>query len=494
MKKKGNPIADYFFNNDDNVILKWNHYLEIYHNHFQRFVGKECVIVEIGVYKGGSLQMWKNYFGEKARIIGVDIDPECLKYKEEGIEIFIGSQSDRNFLKNLKLKLPKIDLLIDDGGHTMEQQITTFEELYGHIKDDGIYCCEDVHTSYWKEYGGGFKRKGSFIEYSKNIIDVLNGWHLKEKTENSFPIVNQIDSIHFYDSIILIEKKIRKRPFQIISGNKKKISDLKFPFIYDFDHLKAKLLGVNKQDIELMKTCLNSPDTCRISKELNNIFEGMIWPEKGETMIGFKRLTNIEECLEDVLENKIEGDVIETGVWKGGACIFMNAILSKYLISDKIVWVADSFEGLPQPNPIKYPHDKGDILHTYDELAISLDEVKNNFVEYNLLNDQVKFIVGWFKDTIPNAPINKLSLLRLDGDMYESTIDVLYYLYPKLSIGGYCIVDDWGAIPACRKAVEDYRNTFGIEEPINEIDWTGIYWKKEKEIAKISKDIFNELL
>jgi O-methyltransferase len=207
---------------------------------------------------------------------------------------------------------------------------------------------------------------------------------------------------------------------------------------------------------------------------------GKDWPLYADTMIGLKRLTNIEYCFQQIVKENIPGDLIETGVWRGGATIFMKALIEEYKISNRIVWVADSFEGLPKPDENKYSADKGDRFHEYEELAISLDTVKSNFKKYGLLDDNVKFLKGWFKDTLPIAPINKLAILRLDGDMYESTMDGLVNLYPKLSIGGFIIIDDWGAVTACKKAVIDFRNKNNITEEIIKIDWSGIYWRKER--------------
>ena len=205
--------------------------------------------------------------------------------------------------------------------------------------------------------------------------------------------------------------------------------------------------------------------------------EGMIWPRYAQTMIGLKRLDNIQFCVENIIKNKVDGDLIETGVWRGGATIFMRAVLAAYEITDRRVFVADSFEGLPKPNEEKYPLDRGD--HHYSEkfLAVSLEDVKANFEKYDLLDEQVVFLKGWFKDTLPDAPINKLSLIRIDGDMYESTNDAIVNLYPKLSKGGYCIIDDY-IHPPCKQAVADYRKKEGITSPIIEIDWTGVYWQK----------------
>src|ERR1043166_4983889 len=209
-----------------------------------------------------------------------------------------------------------------------------------------------------------------------------------------------------------------------------------------------------------------------------NRMEGRIWPRVAHTMIGLKRLDNLEFCIEKVITNGVPGDLIETGVWRGGATIFMRAVLKAYGVTDRCVWVADSFEGLPPPDPGKYPHDEGDTLHEARELVVSLDDVKANFDRYGLLDDQVRFLKGWFRDTLPATPIESLAVLRLDGDMYESTMDTLVNLYPRLSEGGYVIVDDYGAIPACRQAVHDYRSANSITEEIREIDWTGVFWQK----------------
>jgi hypothetical protein len=206
--------------------------------------------------------------------------------------------------------------------------------------------------------------------------------------------------------------------------------------------------------------------------------EGRVWPVIAHTMIGLKRLDNLEFCIEQVIAKGVPGDLIETGVWRGGATIFMRAMLKAYGVTDRCVWVADSFEGLPPPDERNYPPDAGDRLHEARELAISLEQVKANFDKYGLLDDQVRFLKGWFRDTLPVAPIQRLAVLRLDGDMYQSTMDALVNLYPKLSQGGFIIVDDYGAIPACRQAVNDYRSADGITEEIRSIDWTGIFWQK----------------
>lgn len=215
------------------------------------------------------------------------------------------------------------------------------------------------------------------------------------------------------------------------------------------------------------------------SHKIDARIEGKDWPSYAHTMIGLKRLNNIQFCLEDILRNNIPGDYIEAGVWRGGASIFARAVLKAYDVKDRLVWVADSFEGLPAPDPNKYPYDKDSRLHELKILSVPLEKVKKNFERYGLLDDRVRFLKGWFKDTLPKAPIQKLAVIRLDADMYESTTDALSYLYPKLSQGGYIIIDDYSCISACRQAVGDYRKSWGINAEIKTIDWTGVYWKRE---------------
>lgn len=208
---------------------------------------------------------------------------------------------------------------------------------------------------------------------------------------------------------------------------------------------------------------------------------GLDWPEHAETMAGLRRLNNVQECMEDVIARGVPGDFIETGVWRGGTSIFMRAVLAARGETSASVWVADSFAGLPRPNAIDYPADEGLDYFSHGELSVGLNSVRANFARYGMLDDRVRFLPGWFKDTLPDADIDRLALLRLDGDLYESTIDALRALYPKLSVGGYCIVDDYGALDACRRAVDDYRATHGITEPMEAIDWTGTYWRRERE-------------
>jgi O-methyltransferase len=207
--------------------------------------------------------------------------------------------------------------------------------------------------------------------------------------------------------------------------------------------------------------------------------EGRDWPADAETMIGQKRMENLQTCVTDVIRRGVPGDLIETGVWRGGSVIFMRAVLEAYGDTSRNVWVADSFQGLPPPDP-RYAADAGDVFHGFQVLAVSQEEVQANFARYGLLDDRVKFLKGWFKDTLAGAPIERIAVARLDGDMYESTMDALRPLYPRLSVGGYLIVDDYGTVPGCKQAVDEYRREHGITEPIADIDGWGVYWRRER--------------
>jgi hypothetical protein len=191
-------------------------------------------------------------------------------------------------------------------------------------------------------------------------------------------------------------------------------------------------------------------------------------------MIGLKRLDNLHKSLDYIRENKISGDIIETGVWRGGACIFMKFYCDLYNLNKKI-FLADSFEGLPKPEIIQ---DKNDTHYTIDFLKVSKEEVMNNFELYKVLDENVIFIKGWFSDTLfNNEKITQLCLLRMDGDMYKSTMDVFMSCYNKVVENGIIIVDDY-CLPSCSNAVGDFRKENNIENPITIIDKCGIFWKK----------------
>ena len=221
--------------------------------------------------------------------------------------------------------------------------------------------------------------------------------------------------------------------------------------------------------------CLARP----IEFDLSRRIGGEDWPAGAETMIGIKRLDNISACLQSILRDGVPGDVIETGVWRGGACIFMRAILAAAGDTTRKVWVADSFEGLPKATAAAdLSNDVSRAASAMTYLRVSLEDVQANFKKYGLLDEQVQFLKGWFKDTLPAAPIQQLSLIRLDGDMYESTMDAISNLYPKLSRGGFLIVDDYGTWPTCKMAIDEYRARFDITDPIMKIDKGGVFWQR----------------
>ncbi len=196
--------------------------------------------------------------------------------------------------------------------------------------------------------------------------------------------------------------------------------------------------------------------------------------EDAETMLGTRQLDQMQRCIVDVLTQNVPGDLIEAGVWRGGMTIFMRAVLKAYQVTDRKVWVADSFGGLP---PIDRQRE------TFDwqagDMAISLDTVRDNFARYGLLDEQVEFLKGFFSETLPTAPVRALSILRVDADLYQSTLDVLRNLYSALSIGGYAIFDDYQNLPDCRKAIEEFRSERGIKEDICRIDERAVYWRKQ---------------
>jgi hypothetical protein len=243
-----------------------------------------------------------------------------------------------------------------------------------------------------------------------------------------------------------------------------------------FELLKRVLVGMIYQ--ESPTNGLRFGEEYHLSNERLEIPE---WeqniPSQVHSMIGLRRMDNIQMCVEQVLNDHVPGDLIETGVWRGGATLFMRALLAAYQVTDRCVWVADSFEGMPVPDLQHYPID-GLLSNYAARLAVSVESVQQTFARYGLLDDQVKFLKGWFKDSLPNAPITQLAVLRLDGDLYSSTWDVLSALYDKVAPGGFVIVDDYNVL-SCRQAIKLYRAKNQIREPIQIIDECGVYWRRD---------------
>ncbi len=199
-------LHKYFLNNSKKRLHKWMHYFDIYERHLERYRDKAPIMLEIGVFGGGSLHMWKDYFGIDSQIIGIDIDPECKQHETDGIEIFIGSQDDPNLIENIFRKYPDIDIVLDDGSHMMHHMIKSFDLLYHRISNNGVYIVEDTHTCYWKNYGGGLGKIGTFIEFVKHKLDEINAVH----TKGQMPVTNftrTTDFIACYDSVVVFEKR-----------------------------------------------------------------------------------------------------------------------------------------------------------------------------------------------------------------------------------------------------------------------------------------------
>jgi 23S rRNA U2552 (ribose-2'-O)-methylase RlmE/FtsJ len=215
-----NPLEQYFRKNDRRLIHKWVHYFDVYHRHFERFRDQKPVVLEFGVSQGGSLQMWRDYFGRGARIHGVDINPKYKELEQRRTKIFIGDQADRDFLRSIADEIGPIDVVIEDGGHYFPQQINTFEEIFPRVTENGVFLIEDLHTSYWpKKYGGGLKQPGTFIEYAKDLTDQLNAWHSREPNFQVDEITRTVRSMHWYDSIIVFEKGNVTKPHAERTGS-----------------------------------------------------------------------------------------------------------------------------------------------------------------------------------------------------------------------------------------------------------------------------------
>jgi cephalosporin hydroxylase len=219
--QRDNPFIEYLQNNPNGrMVHKLRHYFDIYHHHFAAFRGQPLTMIEIGVFNGGSLRMWRDYFGRQATIVGVDINPECNQFSEPGIDIVIGDQGDRAFLRSLADRYPDFAILVDDGGHRMHQQIATFEEMYPRMRSDGVYLCEDTHTSYMPDFGGGYRQSQTFIEFVKSLIDRLNAFYDTDQSQFAPDEFSRTtDSLHFYTSVLVIEKKLKTPPMEVCYGS-----------------------------------------------------------------------------------------------------------------------------------------------------------------------------------------------------------------------------------------------------------------------------------
>ena len=211
-------LEQYFRANPGRLLTKWRHYFEIYERHLTQFRGREIRLLEFGIWHGGSLQMWRHYLGPQAQIVGVDINPACSQFAEPGIDVVIGDQAQPETHRRLRERYGTFDVVIDDGGHTMEQQITTFRELYPAVKPGGLYLAEDLHTSYHPPWGGGLGRPGTFIELAKQLVDQLHAWYGPPQGLKVDYITRTTFALHFYDSMLVLEKRPIDTPRSAYSG------------------------------------------------------------------------------------------------------------------------------------------------------------------------------------------------------------------------------------------------------------------------------------
>ena len=255
--------------------------------------------------------------------------------------------------------------------------------------------------------------------------------------------------------------------------------------VNDYDHLADIRESYLKLIADALTGVIYEDSPLAIDETTSLVYEAKIrehgwdWPSKAFTMVGSKRLINFRHLIENVIACRVPGDIVETGVWRGGACILARAVLKTYHVLDRKVILCDSFCGLPVPDAIKYPEDSSSNFHEYSELAVSLEQVKENFRRFSLLDDQVVFVEGLFRDTMPRLNLDTISVLRLDGDMYESTIDPLHYLYDRISVGGWIIIDDYEVVPACKAAVHAFFAERALEPELIPIDGVGRYFRKE---------------
>jgi len=233
------------------------------------------------------------------------------------------------------------------------------------------------------------------------------------------------------------------------------------------------ILAINRflknRGVELVRHSRFNPETRRYGKD---------WPPEAETMVGLARLDNLECCIRTIVETGIEGDFLEAGVWRGGACIFMAGVLQALGAGDRSVWLADSFQGLPKPSGRFQEDLDGLRFWDFPELAVGETTVIENFARYGLWDpERIRLVKGWFSETLSVLEVRRLALLRVDGDMYESTMDVLMAMYSRLSPGGFCLIDDYGSVPACRSAVDDFREQMKIEARMSWVDADCVFWR-----------------
>lgn len=455
---------------------------KIYDEWFNHLKEKATAVLEIGVNDGASMKVLEEYF-PNAKIYGLDIDDK-KQFNTTRVECIRLNQSIDSELEEFSKRDIKFDVIIDDGSHHVQDQQKSFGYLFPMIKEGGIYVIEDLHTSLCPNgqniYGRPMEifsdRSNTTLVYVNNLpqtksvyLNFKQNEYISKNVESAlvYSRQNYYSGSEIYSNLSMTSIIIKRK-----NNMNNYLEVLKRALVGSLDDgTKSQFINNSLSESEIANLAIQKIPSGR--------YYGFdMSPANGETMIGYLRLTNIESCINEIIKNNIEGDFIETGVWKGGACIYMKAV-SKNALKNK-VFVADSFCGVPPPDTDRYAQDTGDPHHTIDSLRISAERVKEYFKQYNCLDENVVFLEGIFKDTLPQLDKDqKFSLVRLDGDMYSSTMDALDNLYPKLSVGGYIIIDDY-ALVRCKQAVTDYREKHKITEPLIQVDQDCVYWKKEK--------------
>lgn len=211
----GTDMERAFYDNTGRDVHKWTHYPAIYDRHFEPFRGRPVRMLEIGVFRGGSMDLWRRYFGEHLVVVGIDVDPRCAQLDTPATAVRIGSQSDPRFLASVVAEFGPFDIVLDDGSHVGSDQRASFGALFDHVRDGGLYVIEDLHTSYWPHpYGGGYRLPGTGIELVKDVIDEIHGWY--HSTPGSLGVRESVTAIHVYDSIVVLEKGRKSRPGHLI--------------------------------------------------------------------------------------------------------------------------------------------------------------------------------------------------------------------------------------------------------------------------------------
>lgn len=417
-KNKDNPLESFFYNPSSNSkhMTKWNNYFEIYHTYFKKYSSQKISLIEFGTFHGGSLDMWSDYFSKDSRIIGVDINPYCKELENEGYEIFIGDQENKEFLRELMGTIGNVDIVVEDGGHEMKQQIHTFQEVFPYLNNGGIFCIEDLETSYFQSFGGGFRKEGTFIEFSKNLIDSINVWHLQNDIKTLNEYSSSIKSMHVYDSVILFEKdELEDSPYNIEVNNsdsdnyyfnitkeflkindklkKEKIRILTFGINIDilkkwisYFNEKIEIIGIDndskykkleKKNFKIIIEDLNTETINRIAKSVGKVD---IIIEKG--IYKSQRMKIFEKFFDSLNDN---GLFIIEELFTNNEYQNKNDILefSKDLIDSINAWYSEdgSFEksdNIPF-KPDKYTHSLKS-MHFYDNLIIfEKDSVKRKY-------------------------------------------------------------------------------------------------------------------